>query len=105
MAGETFIAEITTKLVAALHPDKVILFGSHARGAAAPASDVDLLVVMRTSMPRPQRTRLAYSAVYPYSVPLDLLVCTPEEVSYWQDTPASLIAHVLREGKVLYERA
>lgn len=104
MADETLIAKITHKLVAALQPEKVILFGSHAHGTALPDSDVDLLVVMRSTLPRPQRTRLAYSAVYPYRVPLDILVYTPEEVAYWQETPASLIAHVLREGRVVYER-
>ena len=45
--GRDAIAEMVRRIVAQFNPDKIILFGSHARGEAGPDSDVDLLVVMQ----------------------------------------------------------
>lgn len=104
MLHDTIINSLTTKLVAKLQPEKIVLFGSRARQTHTSASDADLLVVLRTDLPRPRRARLVYSALDPYPYPLDILVYTPDEVAYWQDTPASLVAHIMREGTVLYER-
>src|SRR5450830_61090 len=44
--SEQKISEMVRRIVEGFHPDKIILFGSYARGAAGPDSDADLLVVM-----------------------------------------------------------
>ena len=49
------IDEMVRRIVAAVNPDKIILFGSHARGDAGPDSDVDLLLVAPSDEPRLRR--------------------------------------------------
>jgi predicted nucleotidyltransferase len=61
------------------HPDKVILFGSHAYGVPQKDSDVDLLVVMPTRDGHAQAVRILWRLAAPF--PLDLLVRTPKDVA------------------------
>jgi predicted nucleotidyltransferase len=83
----------------------VILFGSYARGEASPDSDVDLFVELDPPLPARGRSSLVKALFDPYPCPMDIVVYSPQEVAYWKQAPASLVASVLREGKVLYERA
>ena len=102
--GQADVAEMVRRIVERFRPEKVILFGSRARGAASPESDVDLLVVMR---PRTTRRRQAAEidlAMADRRLPLDLLVVTPEDLERDRDRPGTIIRPALREGKVLYER-
>jgi len=102
--GQADVAEMVRRIVERFRPEKVILFGSRARGAASPESDVDLLVVMR---PRTTRRRQAAEidlALADRRLPLDLLVVTPEDLERDRDQPGTLLRPALREGKVLYER-
>jgi len=99
------IRNVTRTIVQAAQPEKIVLFGSCARRAQSAESDLDLLVVVNSDLPRRQRTRMVYSLFNPYPCAMDILVYTPEEVARWKDTPASLIAQILSCGKVLYERA
>jgi hypothetical protein len=41
---------------------------------------------------------------FDYAIPLDFLVYSPEEVARWENAPNHVIAHALKEGKILYER-
>ena len=49
------IAELTTRIVEAEGPEKIILFGSYASGTATESSDIDLLVISRSTLSRPER--------------------------------------------------
>ncbi len=88
-----------------LSPRRIILFGSYARDAAEPHSDLDLFIEMDPPLPHHGRATQIKELFQPYPCPMDIVVYSPEEVDYWQKAPASLVASVLREGKVLYERA
>jgi len=55
------------------------LFGSLARGEARKHSDIDLAVVWDTELPPPERATALYRRLGPLSVPVDLIVLTPEE--------------------------
>ncbi len=55
MASESEIQTLADKIAREFHPEKIILFGSHARGDAQPDSDVDLLVIMDSDQ-HPSRT-------------------------------------------------
>lgn len=97
------LAEIVRRLVDALHPDRIYLFGSMARGDAGPDSDYDLLVVVSASdLPGYRRDQIAYRALHGVGVPKDVLVWTREEFDSRVHLPASLPATVVREGKLLY---
>lgn len=97
------IDEIVRRIVRAAHPEKVILFGSRARGEARPDSDIDLLVIADSSQPRYQRAAPLYGAVSDILVPMDILVYTPKEVEEWSEVAQAFVTTAVREGKVLYE--
>lgn len=99
------IAEMVRRIVSRFNPDKIILFGSHARGQAGPNSDVDLLVVMVPHGSKRERAIELYGLLSGMGVPKDVIVVTPEEFEAYRDAPGTVIRTVRQEGKVLYERA
>jgi uncharacterized protein len=105
---DTMIEEIVRAVVAAVAPEKIILFGSAVRGEIGPDSDVDLLVVEKESSFH-QGSRWAESsrirkALWNFPVPIDVLIFTPEEVDMWKDSTNHIIARSAREGRVVYDR-
>lgn len=91
------------RLIAALGPDQIYVFGSHARGDATIDSDVDILVVVPDSeAPMRRRAQAAYEAVGSHRLPLDILVMPRAEFERRRAARASLPATVLREGQLLY---
>lgn len=86
----------------AAHARRVVLFGSHACGRAKPDSDVDLLVVAETNLPRHKRSRDLYRRIRPLRIPVDIVVVTPAEASRASRTPVSFVSQALREGKTVY---
>lgn len=73
------LARVTERIIEALGPEQVILFGSYARGEPTPDSDVDLLIVMETDE-RPSRRRRAVSRLFPrLAFPMDIVVRTPAD--------------------------
>ncbi len=88
-------------------PEKIILFGSCARGDFGEDSDIDLLIVKETPLRPLDRMREVYKVVYSprHYLALDPLVFTPAELSRKLEARDSLICEIVREGKVLYERA
>ena len=98
------IAEMVRRIVEKFDPQQVILFGSHARGAASPESDVDLLVVMPIRGSRRQQQVAIRTALSGMGLAKDVLVVTSEEVEQYRDQVGTVIRPALREGKVLYER-
>ena len=80
MVGQHDIETVAARLGEAAGAVQVILFGSHARGEAHDASDVDLMIVAESDLPRFKLSRVLYSLIRPYPFPMDLVVYTPEEV-------------------------
>ena len=97
------IEEMARKIAERFHPEKIILFGSYARGDATGNSDVDLLVIAETSLPKPKRSAPMYSLLRDYPCSKDILVYTPREAEEYRDLPAALIGRAFREGVLLYE--
>lgn len=87
-----------------LRPRRIVLFGSRARGTARADSDVDLLIEMDTDLPQAERSR-AVSRLFPdRRWSLDALVLTPSEMAAERRSPASVLAAIERDGRVLYAR-
>jgi predicted nucleotidyltransferase len=84
------------------HPEKIILFGSHAYGRPHADSDVDILVIMpcRNQLDQAYKIRLAVSA--PFS--MDLIVRKPENMEWRLKEGDSFHTEVVTKGKVLYEK-
>jgi len=102
-AQET-IHEIVNKLVGAYTPEKVILFGSYAHGTPRAGSDIDLLVIKRTSerfIDRWVTVRRILSDPNRL-IPLEVLVLTPQEVSRRLAIGDQFVAGIIEEGEVLY---
>ncbi|MGD9201065.1 MAG: nucleotidyltransferase domain-containing protein [Chitinispirillia bacterium] len=85
------------------HPEKIILFGSYALNCEKPDSDVDLLVIMESSLPHYKRSVALQMLFRPMPCAIDILVFTPEEVDKWNGTPNHIITEAFLHGKVLYE--
>jgi predicted nucleotidyltransferase len=85
------------------HPEKIILFGSHAYGRPHADSDVDVLVVMpaRNELDEALRIRLAVD----YNFPLDLIVRAPKNLAWRLAEGDAFLHEVMTRGKVLYEKA
>ena len=93
------------KIVNELRPEKVILFGSYAYGKPSPHSDVDLLVIMKTSASLKERSWAVSRLLLPRPFPVDLLVKTPKEVEKSLRTGDFFLQEILTRGKVLYDRS
>ncbi len=95
--------EITKRIVSSAHPEKIILFGSHAWGVPTPDSDVDVFVIVPSSdQPAYRRARSIYHNMRGIGVPVDLVVQTHAEVEQSKKVVTSLARKVLEEGKVLH---
>src|SRR2546425_4674478 len=101
---QAIIDRLVRRIVEQFAPEKIILFGSHARGDAGPDSDVDLLVVMRVEGSKRDRTIEVRKALAGMGLAKDVIVATPEEVEKYRDLVGTIIHPAMREGKLLYER-
>ena len=91
------------RIVREFHPDRIILFGSHARGDAGKYSDVDLLVIMPFEGHSARKCAEMRIRLRP-GFPLDLVVRTPETVERRITLGDFFMREVTEEGRVLYER-
>jgi predicted nucleotidyltransferase len=92
-------------IVRKFHPDKVILFGSYARGDAGPDSDVDLLVVMEVAGSKREKAVEIGAALHGVRIPKDIIVTTPQEFVWRKEVVGTIERPAFLEGKVLYDRA
>jgi len=98
------IHEMVRRIVETVRPDKIVLFGSRARGENAPDSDFDILVVAPSSSPRWKRAIPIYRLLAGMGVAKDIVWWTPQEVAEWKGVKSHFITRAMREGKVLYEK-
>lgn len=97
------IKRITQQIVKNYQPQKIILFGSAARGDFGQDSDVDMIIIKDTPECRVERIKNVLLAV-DYNLPFEPLVYTPHELEKRKSLGDSFILEVLKQGKVLYER-
>lgn len=101
---EELLQEVVQRIVQAVDPDCIILFGSHAYGHPQAESDLDLLVIMPSDRPRWQRSIPIYNALRGLLIPKDVVVYTPEEVKEWSEVPQAFVTTAIRKGRVLYAK-
>jgi predicted nucleotidyltransferase len=95
------LREIVRRVVEVAQPERIILFGSAARGEMGPNSDVDLLVV-KANAHRRQLAQQIYRNLIGVGQAVDVVVVTPDDIERYRNTHALIIAPALREGKVVY---
>ena len=104
MSNLEHLPEITRRILSASDPEKIILFGSFARGEARSDSDLDLLVILRgVKSPRSESNRLR-RLLRGLLVPVDIIVASPEQIQRHRNTIGLIYQFSPGEGKVVYER-
>ena len=99
----TDLAEAVQRIVAALHPLQVRLFGSHAYGQPHADSDVDLFAIVPDSAEPSFRQEMeAYKALAGLRLPVEVHVCNESEFARRSQAKASLERVVAEKGKVVY---
>ena len=98
------IRGLVRRMASKFQLEKVVLFGSYAYGNPGPESDVDLLVVMNTSLSSRQQRLKISQAISPRPFPLDIVVRTPEELETRLKLGDPFLHEVMTRGRVVYER-
>ncbi|MEW5803188.1 MAG: nucleotidyltransferase domain-containing protein [bacterium] len=93
---------LVQQIVEAVHPLRIILFGSAARGQMHPESDIDLLVVMPEGVHRRRTAQFLYRQIKSLKVSFDILVATPGDLERHKDNIGLIYRVILQEGKEVY---
>ena len=99
---EGVLADIVRRIVEVAHPERIILFGSAARGALTSNSDIDLLVVTRGQAHRGHLTEAIYMNLIGVGQAVDIIVATPEDVERYRDSLPLSLPRAALGGKVIY---
>jgi len=97
--------EAVRRIVEAAHPRRIILFGSAARGAMGPDSDLDLLVVMPDGTHRRHAAARIYRSLRGIGLPKDVVVVTEGDVREHRHNHSLVLKPALEEGRELYASA
>ena len=96
--------EIVRRLVDEFHPERIILFGSHAWGMPNEDSDIDLMVIVAERQETSHRLAVrGHRSLREIPVAVDIIVKTRAEFERYASVLASLDCKVRDEGKTLYE--
>ena len=99
---EKEINRITAQIIEKYNPDKIILFGSAARGELHPDSDADFLIIKKeTPLYGADRIRELIRLIE-RNIPIDFLVYRPEEFERRLEMGDPFLKAILKEGKILY---
>jgi uncharacterized protein len=105
LAAAEHIPEMVERIVEEFDPQKIILFGSHARGDANRWSDIDLLVVFDEPVDNPEMTVAIMRLLRGYGVAKDVVVTDLDTLDRQGFRIGTVYRPALLEGKVMYERA
>jgi len=98
------VEDVVRRIVEAAQPEKIILFGSAARGEMGPNSDLDFLIIKAGSHRRELTDRIR-RALRGVNAAVDLVVATPEDIARYKDSHPLVYKPALREGLVVYDAA
>ena len=93
---------LVRRIVDLVQPEKIILFGSAARGEMKPGSDIDLLVVVPQGVHRRKTAQLLYRRIKGLMVPFNIFVATQEDLDKHKDNIGLIYRVVLQEGREIY---
>lgn len=103
MISDETLLEIKERLVEGFAPERIILFGSQARGSADARSDVDILVICPVSGKRRRLMVQMDEALEDIDCAFDILILTPQEFHRDRDIPGTIGRYAQQEGRVLYD--
>jgi len=100
---ESPLQEALSRILAVSSPNRIILFGSQARGDADAGSDIDLMVIEPTVQSPAQEAARLYRAVGWVGVGADILVYSEPEFALRSTVPRTVLDQALTEGRVVYD--
>jgi predicted nucleotidyltransferase len=100
--NQQMLDRLVTEIVEMVHPRRIILFGSAARGQMGAHSDVDLLVVMPDGVHRRRTAQAIYLGLSGIGIAKDIVVVTEGDVCMYGDNPSLVLFPALREGREIY---
>ena len=98
------IKNITNQIVEKYNPERVILFGSYAKGTFNDNSDLDFIIVKETNLPKHKRGIELRRFFYGLTIPLDFKIYTTIEYEQEKNNKYSFLYSALAESKTLYDR-
>jgi uncharacterized protein len=98
---DKLLQEIIDRIVEAIEPERVILFGSACRGEMNRNSDIDLLVI-KSDVHRGKATDAIYRRMRGSGYPVDIIVTHPEDLQQFGDSPAMVFSAAIRNGRDVY---
>lgn len=101
---EENLLRVKEALVSKYHPEKIILFGSLAKGKVNESTDIDLLIVKDTQKPYNDRLRDVVS-ICDYNVGIDFMIYNPEELKELSKTNSFVRNEIIKKGEVIYDKA
>ena len=108
---EKDIENLTASIVETVNPSRVILFGSYAYGNPEKHSDIDLIVVTPSVLPRAKKSRYLVDILENFSIKSqekilrkDILFLSNEEMDLLKNDSCSVVYDALRRGRVLYDQ-
>lgn len=99
---EKIIQEIKEKIISHFQVEKIILFGSYIDGSFKKGSDLDILIIKESDVPKHKRSIPIRSLFRKYRIPMDIIVYTKEEVETYKEIKGSFIQRALSKGKAIY---
>ena len=103
MVSQEVLNEVARRLVEKFHPEKIILFGSQARGTADSRSDIDLLVISHVKEKRRKLMIEMLRVLTELKYAFDIIILTREEYERDQKIPGTIGRYASRGGKIIYE--
>lgn len=98
------IESLKNRIIEFERPETIILFGSYAKGVATDRSDVDILVVSHSSVPRRRREMELRKRLFGSGLSLDIRVLTPDEFSARLQQGSPFLQEVMSSGRIIYQR-
>lgn len=96
------LKEFIDRIVSASRPERIILFGSAAKGTMGEDSDIDVLVI-KSNVHRGKTTDRIYRSMKGVGRPVDVFVAHPQDLEKYGESPALVYSEALRSGRVVYD--
>ncbi len=96
------IERLVQRIVETVHPLRILLFGSAARGEMGPDSDVDVLVVMPEGTDHTEVGLTLHKSFRGLGFAVDVVVVTPSDLEQWGDDIGFVYYDALKDGREVY---
>ncbi|HPO07284.1 MAG TPA: nucleotidyltransferase domain-containing protein [bacterium] len=96
------VKDLVRSVVNSVHPLRIVLFGSAARGSMNADSDLDVLVVMPEDSPKRRTAQRLYQEIRGLGVPFEIVVATPQDLDKYENQVGLIYREILNEGIEIY---